>query len=72
MSLLKVVLKGRELKIFPLLSDSTAYATVKLCIKTNLLLVFIRYYYTIANSIGRAAKGQPPGLWWMYLCCGEW
>jgi hypothetical protein len=38
-------------------SDSAAYATVKLYIKTDLLLIFIRYYYTIADSIDRAVKG---------------
>jgi hypothetical protein len=43
------------------MSDSAAYATAKLYIKTDLLLIFIHYYYTIANSIGHAVRCV--GLW---------
>jgi hypothetical protein len=61
MSKLKVILKGRKLKLFAVFSESTAYATAKVYIKIDLLLIFIHYYYTIVNPIGHMAKGMGQG-----------
>jgi hypothetical protein len=58
---LKFVLRNRAQNLFAVLSHSAAYATAKLYIKTDLLLILIHYYYTVADPIGRAVKCV--GLW---------